>query len=159
MKLQRRSWRRFRPFVVSVGAVLLVVFAGQLSAAEAGANPALVDVVAAPNPYADVSDEALTKFAAEWDQLDADQRRALLAEVKMRMARQGSSGGVLRIRLQRRYGAVVRRPRATLRIELRAVPKARQEFGVGFEQRTAQASSAQLSKEQAAPVIKVTDPN
>ncbi len=97
MKLQRRSWRRFRPFVVWVGAVLIVGFAAQLSAApraaEANANPTSVDVVAAPNPYADASDEALTKFAAQWDELEADQRRALLAEVKMRMARQGSSGG------------------------------------------------------------------
>ena len=163
MKLQRRSWRRFRPFVGSVGAVLLVVFAGQLlaaeRAAEASANATSVDVVAAPNPYADASDEALTKFAAQWDELNADQRRALLAEVKMRMARQGSSGGVLRIRLQRRYGTVIRRGRATIRIEVRPVLKARQEFGEGFEQRTAEAPSAQGSKEQAVPVIKVTDPN
>lgn len=168
MKLQRRSWSRFRPFVVWVGTVLIVGFAGQLlaapRAAEASANPASVEVVAAPNPYADASDEALTKFAARWDDLDADQRRALLAEVKMRMARQGSSGGVLRIRLQRRYGTIVRRGRATIRIKVRPVLKARQEFGVGFEQRTAQASPAQASKEQgskeqAVPVIKVTDPN
>ncbi len=163
MKLQRRSWRRFRAFAVSVAVVLAVAFAGQLSAAgrgaEASANATSVDVVAAPNPYADASDEALTKFAAQWDELEADQRRALLAEVKMRMARQGSSGGVLRIRLQRRYGTVIRRGRATIRIEVRPVLKARQEFGVGFEQRTAEASSAQASKEQAVPVLKVTDPN
>ena len=142
-----------------------------------GADPAgPVEVVETVNPYAASSDAQLTEYVADWDRLRAEQRRDLLAEVKKRMARQGRKDGTLRVRLPRRYGTVVRR--RTLRIEIRPIPKERREFGVGFEQRSAQpdaqtasspVDSAHASREQAlqeqalqeqvVPVLKVTDPD
>ncbi|MDP6375971.1 MAG: hypothetical protein QF515_07730 [Pseudomonadales bacterium] len=94
------------------------------------------------------SDEQLTEIAGRWNELSAGERDALITEVKSRMARRGSRDGVLRIRLTRRYGTVVRRRgSATLRIERvqrtvkppAAAPPAPETttpaFGVGFEQR------------------------
>lgn len=86
-----------------------------------------------PVSYVDVSDEQLTALAARWDELAVAERRALLSEVKMRMARrQTGTNGVLSIRLTRRYGAV---PQGQLRIRLGTGPAKAREFGVGFEQR------------------------
>lgn len=143
MKVQRSSWRSIRPLVVSVVAALLIVAAGQASAAKV---PPVDDVVThVVNPYADVSDEALNKLMAESGELDHDQRQALFSEVKMRMARQSHN--------LRRYGTVVRR--GTIHIKIRKG----QRYGLGFEQRSAQAASAQAVEKQATPVVKVTDPN
>ena len=94
--------------------------------------------------YADASDEQLTALAARWDELAAAERRALLSEVKMRMARrQAGTKGVLSIRLTRRYGAVPQGRRAgQLRIRLGAGAANAKEFGVGFEQRAGQPQAA-----------------
>jgi len=99
--------------------------------------------------YADASDEQLTALAARWDSLGAAQRRALLSEVKMRMARSqglakgGSANGVLRIRLTRRYGTVPHgRTAGQLHFRLEARPANAEEFGVGFEQRAGQPQAA-----------------
>ena len=90
--------------------------------------------------YADASDEQLTALAARWDELAAAERRALLSEVKMRMARrQVGTKGVLSIRLTRRYGAV---PEGQLRIRLGTGTAKAKEFGVGFEQRASQPQAA-----------------
>lgn len=97
-------------------------------------------------PYGDRSDEELTALAADWDALDRHQRRALLTEMKLRMARKGESGNVLHIRTERRYGRLIRQSDGrVIRIETQVVHvrpvveaddlEARQSFGVGFENR------------------------
>ena len=93
-----------------------------------------------PVSYADASDEQLTALAAHWDELAAAERRALLSEVKMRMARrEAGTNGVLSIRLTRRYGAV---PKGHLRIRLGTGATNAKEYGVGFEQRAGQPRNA-----------------
>ena len=117
--------------------------------------------------YASVSDEDLTGIAARWDDLDAQQRRALLSEVKMRMKRKGTAEGVLRANVRRRYGTVVRRSNgatATLRVELRSVKQqGGQEFGVGFERRAGQddppGNAAPGKRAPGPPVLRVADPD
>ncbi|MFM7120014.1 MAG: hypothetical protein ACKOZX_07165, partial [Gammaproteobacteria bacterium] len=122
------------------------------SATSASATPASVtpDPVGAIEPtYANSSNEALTALAARWDTLDVHERRALLTEVRRRMALQGASSpsGVLQIRTERRYGRIIRQPDGRLiRIETKvvhvrpateseALASQRAGFGVGFEQR------------------------
>ena len=113
-----------------------------------------------PNIYAAKTDQELTALTAQWESLDAEQRRALLTEVKMRMARQRGPDGAIRITFQRRYGRIIRNPDGSVvRIETKVVrvrpgTAGNQTFGVGFEQR---ASSSQHAKEPA-PVITVKDP-
>ncbi len=119
--------------------ILAVLLPGVTSAANGSA---------AGNPYADRSDEELTALAANWDSLDKLQRRALLTEMKLRMARRGNNGqGVIHIRTERRYGRIIRQADGrVIRIETQVVhvrpldsenPSARQGFGVGFERRVA----------------------
>ena len=121
--------------------------------------------------YASVSDQELTDIAARWDDLDAQQRRALLSEVTLRMKRSGDAQGILRVKVRRRYGKVVRHPNgatATLRIEVTSVQqdqkdqkdqqKGQQEFGVGFEQRSRQGGDVPEEPEPAQPVVRVADP-
>ena len=113
--------------------------------------------------YASVSDEDLTAIAARWDDLDAQQRRALLSEVKMRMKRNGTAEGVLQVNVRRRYGTVVRHPNgatATLRVEVRSVKKqGSQDFGTGFERRAGQDDDAPEELEPDPPVLRVADPD
>lgn len=128
-----------------------------LSATPASVTPASApsasltpDPVGAIEPtYANSSNEALTALAARWDTLDVHERRALLTEVRRRMALQGASSpsGVLQIRTERRYGRIIRQPDGRLiRIETKvvhvrpateaeALASQRAGFGVGFEQR------------------------
>ncbi len=150
MKEQRTSWRSVLPFVLSVGVASLALLAVPAFAVNAAAPTGEDAAVQPVNPYAKISDQTLTDLAARIDELDPDNKQALISEIKMRMARQGSTDGVLRVRLPRRYGTVVRR----VRIEIRKVPKDRQKYGLGFEQR-----SAQAVEKQATPVVKVTDSN
>ena len=104
-------------------------------------NPVPAAAGAAVLSYADATDEELTALGARWGELDSEQRRALLAEVKMRMARagrQGTAKGVLHIRLRHRYGAVpptVGSGRLRIRILQGEQAEGTQQFGVGFEQR------------------------
>jgi hypothetical protein len=114
-----------------------------------GVVPALASSSASAreNPYHDRSDEQLTALAADWDSLDRHQRRALLTEMKVRMARNGKRGNVLHIRTERRYGRLIRQSDGrVIRIETQVVHvrpvspedlEARKSFGVGFEQRVA----------------------
>ncbi|MCY4565639.1 MAG: hypothetical protein OXE40_14340 [Gammaproteobacteria bacterium] len=147
-----RAWR------VLVLVAMLPWAAGVYAVAndESGAQPARVS-------YASVSDEDLTAIVARWDDLDAQQRRALLSEVKLRMKRNGTAEGVLQVNVRRRYGTVVRHPngaRATLRVEVRSVKKpGSQEFGVGFEQRAGQDDAAPEEKAPDRPVLRVADPD
>ena len=151
MKVQRTSWRSVRPFVLSVGVASLALLAVPAFAVNATAPTGGEVAVQPVNPYVKISDQALTDLAARIDELDPDSKQALISEIKMRMARQGSTDGVLHVRLVRRYGI----PRhGTIRIEIRQVPKDRQKYGLGFEQR-----SVQAVEKQATPVVKVTDSN
>ncbi|MXX28554.1 MAG: hypothetical protein F4X31_05640 [Gammaproteobacteria bacterium] len=132
------------------------------------ANVGFAAVAAEPGPdnsqdppisYADASDEQLTALAARWDELAVTERRALLSEVKMRMARrQAGTNGVLSIRLTRRYGAV---PQGQLRIRLGTGQANAKEFGVGFEQRAGQPQAADSEPSEPTPEAstqQVSDP-
>ena len=107
------------------------------------------DAVASDAIYAAYSNESLTALAAQWDTLNVHQRRALLTEVRQRMAQRGAQGaGVIKIRTERRYGRLIRQPDGrVIRIETQVVhvrPATEAEvlasrsagFGVGFERRT-----------------------
>lgn len=103
----------------------------------------------ADKPYGNHSDEDLTALAARWDELDKVERRALLTEMKLRMARKGGADGkaVIHIRTERRYGRIIRNPDGrVIHIETQVVqvrpltsddPLAHEAFGVGFERRIA----------------------
>lgn len=103
--------------------------------------------VSRPISYANATNEELDALGARWGYLSAPERRALLAEVRRRMA-QGSnvSGNVGKVRIQttRQFG-VVKRPDGTMiRVErrvIRMIP-AEQGYGTGFEQRTARDESS-----------------
>ena len=100
---------------------------------QAGAWAASASVPAAdgeqPLSYHQATDQQLTVLAARWDHLNPAERRALLSEVKLRMARQqsaqsGAPTGVLRIRLTRRYGAGRKNPaKGQLHIQVQATPR------------------------------------
>ena len=107
------------------------------------------------NPYSASSDAELTHFAADWESLSEEQRRALLTEMRTRMeAKKDSGAPVIEIRAQRRYGRLVRQPDGSVvRVETTeqivrygvAEPSeaADHAFGVGFEHRaTEQVSGA-----------------
>ena len=145
---------------VIVGAVVFSCALGAYAAesAKAEMRPAAIS-------YASVSDQELTDIAARWDDLDPQQRRALLWEVKLRMKRNSDAQGILRANVARRYGTVVRHSNgatATLRIQVTSVKKGQkkgqQDFGVGFEQRTRQGGADSEKPESAQPVVKVADP-
>lgn len=114
--------------------------------------------LAAEQPYREYSDQELTALAADWDSLDRHQRRALLTEMKLRMAHQRKGDDVLHIRTERRYGRLIRKSDGrVIHIETQVVHvrpvkpdelKARQGFGVGFEHRVAR----QKERLVAAPV-------
>lgn len=119
------------------------------------------------------TDAELTQLTAQWNRLSAADRRTLLAEVRGRMVQsrarktarrdypnvlsmRPSQGKVRTIRIQRRYGRVVRKPDGTVVVQTRVVQvtpikagdkvgrgggrvvksSARVTFGVGFEQRS-----------------------
>ena len=154
MVAAKTFYRARRSVFWGVIALFWAVGAYAAQSAEPAAEPT-------PVSYASVSDQELTDIAARWDDLDAQQRRAVLSEVKMRMKRNGTAQGVLRVKVGRRYGTVVRRAdgtTATLRIEVRSVRKGSQGFGVGFERRAQQGDMAPEEAEPNAPVIRVADP-
>lgn len=104
--------------------------------------------LAAENPYRQHTDEELTTLAADWDALDRHERRALLTEMKLRMARNGERKGVIHIRTERRYGRLIRQSDGrVIHIETQVVHvrplnpeelEARRSFGIGFEHRVGQ---------------------
>ncbi len=125
-----------------VGLLLALCASAHLSLAWAEPARPSATVADALVSYANASDERLTELAAQWDGLTPNERRALLSEMKMRMARKrGAARGVLHIRLTRRYGAVPQKPKAKPEVWVRAVAQKNQAsqntpgFGVGFEWR------------------------
>ncbi|MDA1075838.1 MAG: hypothetical protein O3A63_13905 [Proteobacteria bacterium] len=114
--------------------------------------------------YATKSNQELTALSEQWHALDAQQRRALLTEVQSRMS-QRSEPGVVRFRVQRRYGRIVRQPDGSVvRIETRVIAysgqaraaDAQQSFGLGFEQRAAARDQTSPPVQTvAAPALKV----
>lgn len=136
--------------------------AGALGAAQAPSPPEQPSALSEASlvSYAEATDQELTELAARWDDLSAGQRRALLSEMKMRMARHGAADGRLRIAVTRRYGTLVRHSNgatATLRIELRSLKSAQPSFGAGFEQRVLQEGQPDEAPEADPPVVKVAD--
>ena len=126
------------------GLCVALCCAANVAFAAVAAEPELDNSQDPPVSYADASDEQLTALAARWDELAVAERRALLSEVKMRMARrQAGTNGVLSIRLTRRYGAVPQgRTAGRLHIRLGTGKANAKEFGVGFEQRAGQPQAA-----------------
>ncbi|MEM7077664.1 MAG: hypothetical protein AAF513_03445 [Pseudomonadota bacterium] len=115
-------------------------------------------------PLADRSDEELTALTAQWAQLDATQRRALLGEVRRRMKRQALGSRLpVRLRNPRSYGknsgervlqrvTKVRKPDGSVVVRTEVVRlgkeqngKRRVTFGVGFERRRQGAESVATS--------------
>jgi hypothetical protein len=102
----------------------------------------------AANPFAEMSDEELTTLTRSWDELTQEERRALLTEVRARMASSQSERPVIQIKTERRYGHVVQRPDGSVvRIERHEQivqyrraesPDEEHAFGVGFEHRIAE---------------------
>ncbi len=138
------------------------------AASAAGATTAL-----AANPYAEHTDVELTATAADWETLSEDDRRALLTEMRSRMALKKDAGKVIAIKTQRRYGRIVRKPDGSLvRIEttehlvrFQRVPDgvseaasdelpgtAGQAFGVGFEARRSEPNSGKVGERSGTPV-------
>jgi hypothetical protein len=90
-----------------------------------------------PISYTDATDAELRTLGARWGYLSAAERRALLAEIRLRMVR--DNGGSTRVRIQatRQFGVVKRPDGTTIRVErriIRMIP-AEQGYGTGFEQR------------------------
>ena len=100
----------------------------------------------AGNRYGEYTDAQLTEVAGQWQSLDKEARRDFFIEVRRRMGEQGAAQPI-RVRGERRFGQVIRRPDGSvMRIERvirfnargstgRPVPV---EYGKGFEQRVAQ---------------------
>ena len=133
----------------------------EVSGNEVGGNEVGGNEVGAQLPdYSKKTHHELTELSTRWDELDSAQRRALLQEVKLRMARSKGAENVLTIRTQRRYGRIVRKSDGrVLRIETQVVqvrparPQAadvQPGFGVGFERRAE--SDEQPAKSQDLPV-------
>ena len=143
-----------------------------VAAEPARVDPAVSAGADVPRPaggdprYGDRSDEELTALAADWDALDRHQRRALLTEMRLRMARGGARAGgqegVLHIRTERRYGRLIRQSDGrVIRIETQVVHvrrvgpddgAPRRGFGVGFEQRVAHRRASVIGGNESAVV-------
>lgn len=121
-------------------------------------NAALPEPPAVSQPYVERTDFELTQLAAQWETLDNDQRRALLTEVKHRMATSKAKEPIITIKTRRRYGRTIRRSDGSLvRIETTEqvlryhrpsgfpssnTPDDKRAFGVGFERRVADDNEA-----------------
>jgi len=138
----------------------LCAFVGALLALPAGANS---------NPYAEYSDEQLTRVAADWEALGSEERRDFFLEMRRRMAEHGR-GQAIPVEVRRRFGRTVRGPDGSVvhieqvvRIRSRppeAAPGASvdeaspgegpDDYGKGFERRVEEAEDT-----VGAPVVKV----
>ena len=123
-----------------------------------------VQSAAITQPFADQSDQQLNSLlATQWETLGADQRAALLSEVKLRMARDTSRDRPIRLQAQRSYGRRVirRRDGSVVRIQtqvvrVRPVPNGQRSFGVGFEERAKEAAP-KAQETTPPPVMTVND--
>ncbi len=153
--------------IIKVSAVIFVLSAGLPglvaagSPATQGATEIDAPAVEAQKSYETHSDQELTDLAAQWDVLSTHERRALLTEMKGRMASGGNAGPVMQIRSERKYGRIIRQPDGrVIRIETNVVrvrpvtsdmltrARAQAGFGVGFEQRVAGKARRQVSASQ-----------
>ena len=114
----------------------------QSQTAPADAVPSVAHPLTAESLAAS-SDVELTGLTARWAELNPGERRALLAEVRSRMVRSSQpTRPKMSVRVQRKYGRVVRKSDGSVVVETRVVevrPRAdggRTTFGVGFEQRS-----------------------
>ncbi len=144
----------FLPGAVMAWAFVLVAFfpafahAAATESSASASTPQLVNSPLQPAPpdYSKSTDHELTRLGARWDALSAPERKALLREVKLRMAQRKDADGVLMIRTQRRYGRVYSGNGRYLKIETKVVRVQPSEetgsttagFGTGFEQRNAE---------------------
>lgn len=131
------------------------------TAERAAAEQKAAELQPVSQPYVGKTDQELTELTAQWDDLSETERRALLIEVKSRMARGNNQEGVIRILTRRRFGRIIRRPDGSVvRIEaevvqIRPEQPAAESYGVGFEQRAARKEAAQ----ETPPILTVKDPS
>ncbi|MYE82120.1 MAG: hypothetical protein F4X36_09830 [Gammaproteobacteria bacterium] len=121
------------------------------------ALPAAAD----PNPYAEYSDDQLTRVAADWEALGSEERRDFFLEMRRRMAEHGR-GQAMPVEVRRRFGRTVRGPDGSVvhieqvvRIRSRPAEEAASgegpdDYGKGFERRVEEAEDTVR-----APVVKV----
>lgn len=138
-----------------------------LAAANGTSTPAVQTLQTA---FCERTDQELTVLlATKLDSLDENQRRALIAEVKLRMARNKGRDRAIRLQTQRRYGRRIIRQRdgSVVRIQtqvvrVRPVPDGQSPYGVGFEQRSKkspQATPPAPAEATAPPVMTVNEPS
>jgi len=128
---------------------------------------AWIEPVRADGPYAARTDDELAEIGAGWDDLSADDRRGLMAEVRARVAAQRDFDDrpLIRVQTERRYGRIVRRSDGSLlRIEhhersvhYREMPAdgADRTFGVGFEQRARERAPGTVDTPRSKPAFPV----
>lgn len=89
--------------------------------------------------YANATDLELKSLGEQWAMLSAPERRALLAEVRMRWARDHNGSTRVRIQATRQFGVVRQPDGTTIRVERRIIrmfPVDNDKgYGTGFEQR------------------------
>ena len=102
------------------------------------------------NPYAEYSDEQLTRVAADWEALGSEERRDFFLEMRRRMAEHGR-GQAIPVEVRRRFGRTVRGPDGSVvhieqvvRIRSRPAEEASSaegpdDYGKGFERRVEEA--------------------
>ena len=157
MTVRRRAWRVARGRDAARGfRAVCVVFA--MAAAS-------LAMAAAPNPFAQYSDQQLTRLASDWQALSPEERRDFFLEVRRRMVANGRKQAIP-VEVQRRFGRTVRRPDGSVvrieqvvRYRSRAsnVPAPEEErpddYGKGFERRVEQA--AEPERRLRVPVVTV----
>lgn len=105
------------------------------------------------NPYAEHSDDQLTRVAADWESLSSEERRDFFLEMRRRMAEHGR-GQAMPVEVRRRFGRTVRGPDGSVvhieqvvRIRSRppeaapggAAEQGPDDYGKGFERRVEEA--------------------
>jgi hypothetical protein len=89
--------------------------------------------------YANATDLELKSLGEQWATLSAPERRALLAEVRMRWARDHNGSTRVRIQATRQFGVVRQPDGTTIRVERRIIRMFpvddEKGYGTGFEQR------------------------
>ena len=113
-----------------------------------------------PNPYAEYSDDQLTRVAADWESLSSEERRDFFLEMRRRMAEHGR-GQAMPVEVRRRFGRTVRGPDGSV-VHIEQVVRIRSrppeasavegpdDYGKGFERRVEEAEDT-----VSAPVVKV----
>lgn len=126
-------------------------------------------VAADSNPYAEYSDDQLTRVAADWESLGSEARRDFFLEMRRRMAEHGR-GQAMPVEVRRRFGRTVRGPDGSV-VHIEQVVRIRSrppeaapgeaadeaspgegpdDYGKGFERRAEEAEDTVR-----APVVKV----